>query len=84
MIQLSITVSNTSDIQGKKDFDEVFDEKKMLKNIELNKIADNELILSIFVQVSNCKIVVNIVKGCKPKEYPDGNTASHWEKLNCF
>jgi hypothetical protein len=58
--------------------DEEFDKdsdmgKKMLNVIELNKVAYTELLLSIDVKTSNSKIAFNIVKGCKSKDYPDGN-----------
>ena len=63
-------------------FDEISEEgKKMTKVIELNEIAYTELILSIDVKASYGKIAFNIVKGCKTKDYPDGNAASAWEKL---
>ena len=66
--------------------DEEFDElsdigKKMAKIIELNEIAYTELILSIDVKNSDGKIAFNIVKGCKNKDYPDGNATSAWEKF---
>jgi gag-polypeptide of LTR copia-type len=63
-------------------FDEILEEgKKMMKVIELNEIAYTELILSLDVKASNGKIAFNIVKRCKTKDYPDGNSASAWEKL---
>ena len=55
--------------------------KKMSKIIELNEIAYTELILSIDVKSSNGKIAFNLIKGCKSKDYPDGNAASAWERL---
>ena len=63
-------------------FDEVSDEgKKKAKIIELNEIAYTELILSIDVKTSNGKIAFNLVKGCKSKDYVDGNAATAWERL---
>ena len=53
----------------------------MLKIIELNKIAFTAVILSIDVKTSNGKIAFNLVKGCKSKDYPDGNAATAWERL---
>ena len=51
-------------------FDEVSDEgKKKAKIIELNEIAYTELILSIDVKTSSGKIALNLVKGCKSKDY---------------
>jgi hypothetical protein len=49
--------------------------------INLNNIAYTELILSISVKNSSGKVVFNIFKGCKSKEYPDGNAAIAWERL---
>jgi gag-polypeptide of LTR copia-type len=67
-------------------FDESFDEtsdegKKMLRNAELNEVAYTERILSIHVKSSEGKVAFNFVKGCKTKEYPDGNAATTWERL---
>jgi hypothetical protein len=66
--------------------DDKFDEfsdvaKKTARTIELNEIAYIEYILSIDVKVSYGKIAFNIVKGCKSKDYPDGNALTSWEKL---
>jgi hypothetical protein len=66
--------------------DEEFDKdldmgKKMLNVIDLNKVAFTELLLSIDVKTSNGKIVLNIVKGCKSKDHPDGNARIAWDKL---
>jgi hypothetical protein len=64
------------------DLDEILEEgKKMLKIIELNEIAYTELILSIDAKVSNGNIAINIVQGCKTKDFPDGIAASPWENL---
>ena len=72
-----LSISKVDDV-----FDEISEEgKKMTKVIELNEIAYTELILSIDVKASYGKIAFNIVKGCKTKDYPDGNAASAWEKL---
>jgi hypothetical protein len=43
----------------------------MSRIIELNEIAYIELILSIDVKSRNGKIILNLVKGCKSKDYPD-------------
>jgi hypothetical protein len=53
----------------------------MLKITKLKEIAHTEHILSVHVQTNNGKIAFNIVKGCKTKDYPDGNVANAWEKL---
>jgi gag-polypeptide of LTR copia-type len=65
---------------------EVFDvmsdkEKKMMRIINLNKIAYTQFILSIEVKASAGKVAFNIVEGCNFKDNPDGNAASAWEKL---
>jgi hypothetical protein len=41
--------------------------------IELYDIAYTELILFIDVNASSCKVAFNIIRGCKTKDYPDGN-----------
>jgi hypothetical protein len=66
--------------------DENFDEgtesgKKKSIAIELNEIAYTELILSIDVKTSIGKIAFHLIKGCKSKDYPDGNAAISWERL---
>jgi hypothetical protein len=53
----------------------------MMAIIDLNEIAFTELILSIDATSSAGKIAFGIVKGCKTKEYEDGNAALAWEKL---
>jgi hypothetical protein len=55
--------------------------KRKLAIIDLNEIAFTELILSIDATRSVGKIAFGIVKGCKNKEYDDGNAALAWEKL---
>jgi gag-polypeptide of LTR copia-type len=66
--------------------DEEFDEdsvtgKKMKNAIEVSKLAYTELFLSIDVKTSFGKVAFNIVRGCKSKDYPDGNATTAWEKL---
>jgi hypothetical protein len=56
--------------------------KKKSIIIKLNEIAYNELILSIDVKASSRKVAFNIIRGCKTKDYPDGNGAIAWERLN--
>ena len=64
------------------EFDEESDDgKKKARVIELNEIAYTELILSIDVKNSSGKIAFNLVKGCKSKDYIDGNAALAWERL---
>jgi hypothetical protein len=65
--------------------DEKFDEgtesgKKKSIAIEMNEIAYTELILSIDVRTSSGKVAFNLIKGCKNKDYPDGNAAIAWER----
>jgi hypothetical protein len=66
--------------------DEEFDEdsvtgKKMKNAIEVNELASTELLLSIDVKTSFGKVAFNIARGCKSKDYPDGNATTAWEKL---
>jgi gag-polypeptide of LTR copia-type len=55
--------------------------KRLIRISDLNEIAFTELILSINVSNSNGKIGFGIVKGCKSKEFEDGNAALDREKL---
>jgi hypothetical protein len=55
--------------------------KKKSIAIELNEIAYTDLILSINVKTSSGKVAFNLIKGCKSKDYPDGNAAIAWERL---
>jgi hypothetical protein len=48
----------------------------MTRTIKLNEIAYTDLILSIDVKASYGKIALNIVKGCKSKDCPDGNAVT--------
>jgi hypothetical protein len=49
--------------------------------IELNEISYIELILLIDVKASSGKVVFDIIRGCRTKDYPDGNGAIAWERL---
>jgi hypothetical protein len=63
-------------------FDEFSDIGKIATRIfKLTHIAYTELILSIDVKASYGKIPFIIIKGCKSKDYPDGNVVSAWENL---
>jgi gag-polypeptide of LTR copia-type len=66
--------------------DEVIDQgtesgKKKSITIELNEIAHTELILFTDVKTSSGKVAVNLINGCKNKDYPDGNASIAWVKL---
>jgi hypothetical protein len=49
--------------------------KKKSAIIKLNEIAYTELILLIDIKTSSGKVAFNLIKGCKSKNYPDGNAA---------
>ena len=55
--------------------------KKKSVIIKLNEIAYSELILSVDIKTSSGKVAFNFIKGCKSKDYPDGNAALVWERL---
>jgi hypothetical protein len=55
--------------------------KKKSIIIELIEVAYTELILLIGIKASSGKVAFNIIKGCKTKDYPDGNGAIAWERL---
>jgi thermostable 8-oxoguanine DNA glycosylase len=57
------------------------EERRMMKNSDLNELAFAELILSIDVSNSSGKIEFGILKSCKTKDYEDGNATHTWEKL---
>jgi hypothetical protein len=64
------------------DIDETSDiGKKKSVIIKLNEIACTELILSMGVTASSGKVVLNIIRGCKTKDYLDGNGFIAWERL---
>jgi hypothetical protein len=50
--------------------------KEGVKNAEINEVVFTELIFSIDTKSSEGKVAFNLVKGCKSKEYPDGNAAT--------
>ena len=72
-----LTIPKTSD-----EINEKTDEgKTMMKILDLNEIAYTELILSIDVKTSSGKVAFNMVKGCKNKDYAEGNATMAWERL---
>jgi hypothetical protein len=66
--------------------DEEIDETSNIRKnksmiIKLNEIAYTELILSINLKASSGKVTFDIIRGCKTKDYPDGNGDIAWKKL---
>jgi hypothetical protein len=55
--------------------------KKLRIAADMNELAYTELILSIDDKTSNGKVAFNSVKGCKNKDYADGNASLGWERL---
>jgi hypothetical protein len=55
--------------------------KKLRIAADMNELAYTELILSIDDKTSNGKVAFNLVKGCKNKDYADGNASLAWERL---
>jgi hypothetical protein len=55
--------------------------KKNSMIIKLHKIAYAELILLIGFKASSSKFALNIIRGYKNKDYPDGNDSMAWKKL---
>jgi hypothetical protein len=55
--------------------------KVLMKKADLNEIAYMELILLIDVRSSSGNVVFSIIKGCKSRDYTDGNSSSAWGKL---
>jgi hypothetical protein len=55
--------------------------KKLTIAADMNELAYTELILSIDDKTSSGKVSFNLVKGCKNKDYADGNASMAWERL---
>jgi hypothetical protein len=55
--------------------------KKLSIAPEANELAYSKIILSIDNKSSNGKVVFNLLKGCKNKDYADGNASMAWERL---
>jgi hypothetical protein len=47
--------------------------KKLTIAADMNELAYTELILSIDDKTSNGKVAFDLVRGCKNKDYADGN-----------
>jgi hypothetical protein len=47
----------------------------------MNELAYTELILLIDDKTSSGKVEFNLMKGCKNKDYADGNANMAWERL---
>jgi hypothetical protein len=55
--------------------------KKLRIAADINELAYKELILLIDDKTSSGKVAINLVKGCKNKDYADGNASMAWERL---
>jgi hypothetical protein len=55
--------------------------KKLTIAADMNELAYTELILSIDDKTSSGKVAFNLMKGCKNKDYADGNASMAWERL---
>jgi hypothetical protein len=55
--------------------------KKLTIAADMNELAYTELILSIDDKTNSGKLALNLVKGCKNKDYADGNASMAWERL---
>jgi hypothetical protein len=55
--------------------------KKLIIATDMNEFAYTELILSIDDKTSNGKVAFDLVKGCKNKDYADGNGSMARERL---
>jgi hypothetical protein len=47
--------------------------KVLMKNASFNEMSYTEMIVSIEVRRNSCKAVFIITKGCKSRDYTDGN-----------
>ena len=57
------------------------DEKEKILIQDLNKESFEELILSIDTSTAAGKVAFSIMKGCKTKDYPNGNSPKSWKHL---
>jgi hypothetical protein len=55
--------------------------KKLAITADMNELAYKELILLIDDKTSSGKVAFNLVKGCRNKDYADGNANMAWERL---
>jgi hypothetical protein len=55
--------------------------KKLTIAADMNELVYTELIFSIDDKTSSGKVSLNLVKGCKNKDYADGNANMAWERL---
>jgi hypothetical protein len=55
--------------------------KAKSKILDANELAYTKLVLSMDVKKASGKVAFNIVKGCKMKDYEDGNAVMAWERL---
>jgi hypothetical protein len=58
------------------------EEMVLIKNVDLNEMANTKLILLIDVRSSNGKVMFSIIRGWKSRDYTDGSSALAWDKLN--
>jgi hypothetical protein len=65
----------------KTDKDKICIQRKERSKDYINELAYIALILCIDDNTSTEKVAFNLVKGCKNKEYKDGNTGMAWESL---
>jgi hypothetical protein len=64
------------------DYDMTSEEgKKLTIAADMNELAYTDLILLIDDKTSSGKVSFNLVKGCKNKDYADGNASMAWERL---
>jgi hypothetical protein len=52
--------------------------KKLTIAADMNELTYTELILSIDDKTSNGKVAFNLVRGCKNKDYANGNASMAW------
>jgi hypothetical protein len=55
--------------------------KKLTIAADMNEFAYIELILSIDDKLCSGKVAFILMKGCKNKDYEDGNASMAWERL---
>jgi hypothetical protein len=62
-------------------YEKIEEGKVLMKNADLIEMAYTEVTLSIDVRSSSGKVVFSIIKGCKIRDYTDGNSTLAWDKF---
>ena len=59
----------------------VDEDKAALKIVEANELAYSDLVLAVDTSRSQGRVVMNLIRNSKTKDYPDGNALVAWKSL---